>query len=448
MFNLLPSSFRSTLALAGASLLAVTAFAQQPTAPVRDYGPSDSTGEVLPKYKAAVDAKNYDAALALLDAQMAKVPADSYDMALLYQIKTQTLLQKGDFSNVIGPLEKGIALSDSKTPTYYDERTTREFLFFLAQLYLQEAVQSKKPEVASDLYEKADVTMNRWLKLNTKTNADAQLIYAQLLYNRAVQNAEHPDLVVLKRCLEQVEIGLHLSTHPKDIFYVLKLVCLQQLNRNPEAVEVLELLLKLKPDSANYWQQLAALYLQSGQDLRAITAIERAQAHGLMTAPKDNFNLIGIYFNIGQYEKAAELLETGLHSGKIDGEMKNWELLALAYNQMERPYKAIETLKDAAKAFPKSGQIEFMVAQAYHSLDKPEQTLPHLQAAIEKGGLTKPHSVYLFLAYVAYELKKFDIALDAAKKAAATPEGAKDGQNMIKAIEDIVKEREAKKNKA
>jgi len=446
MLHLLPPSFRSTLALAGISLLAATALAEQ-AAPVRDYSYSDATGEVLPKYKAAADAKNYDLALSLLDAQMTKVPADSYDMALLYQIKTQTLLQKGDFTNVITPLEKGIALSDSKTPTYYDERTTREFLFFLAQLYLQEAVQSKKPELAAELYEKADVTMNRWLNLNKKTTADAQLIYAQLLYNRGVQNPEHPDKVILKRCLDQVEIGLHLSTHPKDTFYVLKLVCLQQLDRNPEAVELLELLVKFKPDSSSYWQQLAALYLQSNQDLRAITAIERAQAHGFMTAPKDNFNLIGIYFNIGQYEKAAELLEAGLHTGKIESDMKNWELLALAYNQMERPYKAIDALKDAAKSFPKSGQIEFMIAQAYHSLDKSEEALPHLQAAVEKGGLTKPHSVYLFLAYVAYELKKFDIALDAAKKAAATPEGAKDGQNMIKAIEDILKDRELKKSK-
>lgn len=446
MLKLLPSSLRTTLAL-GATLLAAVAFAQQPAAPVRDYSPSDGTSELLPKYKAAVDAKNYDAALALLEAQMAKVAADSYDAALLLQIKTQTLLQKGDFAHVIEPIEKGLALSDSKTPTYYDERTTREFLFFLAQLYLQEAVQSKQPAVATQLYEKADSTMGRWLKLNPKSNADAQLIYAQLLYNRAVQNPDHPDLPTLKRCLEQVEIGLHLSVHPKDILYVLKLVCLQQLNRNAEAVEILELLVKQKPESANYWQQLAALYLGAGQDLRAIISIERAQAHGLMMAPKDNFNLIGIYFNIGQYEKAAELLESGLHSGRIENELKNWELLALAYNQLERPYKAIESLKDAAKAFPKSGQIEFMIAQAYHTQDKPDDALPHLQAAVAKGGLSKPHSVYLFLAYVAYELKKFDIALDAAKQAAATPEGAKDGQNMIKAIEEILKDREAKKNK-
>ena len=445
MFNARLFSLRSLFALLGALLLsAAPVVAQQP---VRDYSLSDATSEVLPNYKLAADAKNYDAGLAILDAQLAKVPADSYDAAMLYQIKTQTLLQKGDFSQVIGPLEKGLALSDSKSPTYYEERATRDLVFFLAQLYLQEAVQAKNTGQAGVLFEKADNTMARWIKLSPKPTTEGQLIYSQLLYNRAVQNAEHPDLVIMKRALDQVEIGLQLSTHPKDIFYVLKLVCLQQLNRNAEAVEYLELLVKQKPDSSTYWQQLAALYLGAGNEIRAILSIERAQANGLMNTPKDNFNLIGIYFNLSQYEKAAELLETGLKNGRIDNEIKNWELLALTYQQLDRPFKGIDSLKNATLAFPKSGQLEFLIAQAYHSLEKPEAALPHLQAAVAKGGLAKPHSVYLFLSYVAYELKKFDIALEAAKKAAEYPDGAKDARNMIKGIEEILKEREAKKSK-
>jgi len=268
-----------------------------------------------------------------------------------------------------------------------------------------------------------------------------------LLYSRAVQNADHPDLELVKRALVQIDKALHLVSRPKDNMYVLKLVCLQQLNRNAEAAEILELLVKQKPDSSTYWQQLAALYLSTEQNVRAILTYERAQANGHMNTPKDNYNLIGIYFNLGQYEKAAELLDAGLKSGKVDNEIKNWELLALAYQQLERPFKGIEALKDATKAFPKSGQLEFMIAQAYHTLDKPEDALPHLQAAIAKGDLAKPHHVYLFLAFIGYELKKYDIALDAAKHAAEFPEGAKDGGNMVKALKEIMKDRETKKNK-
>jgi len=447
MSHLSSPTFRPFLALLGAAVLAVTLPAQQQ--PVRDYAFTDATSEVLPKFKAVADAKNYDAAIAILDAQIAKVPADSYDAAMLYQIKVQTLFQKGDFSKAIEPMERALAISEAKTPTYFEERITRDLLNYLTQLYVQEAVQSKNPAVASKLFQKADNSMQQWLKLNPKSTADAQLLYSQLLYTWAIQNPEKPDLKLVQRSLDQTEIGLHLAIHPKDTFYVLKLAALQQLGRTAETAEMFEVLIKQKPESSTYYQQLAATYLSTSQELRAALTIERAQAQGHMNTPQYNFNLVGIYFNMGQYEKAADLLDAGLKAGTIDNEQKNWELYALCYQQLDRPLKSIDVLKQASKVFPKSGQIEFMIAQAYHGLEKTDEALPHLEAAVAKGNLTKPHQVYMYLAYIAFELKKFDKALDAAQKAAATPEGAKDPQTkgMIKAIEDTMRDREAKKAK-
>ena len=440
------SLLRPPLALLGATLLTVSLCAQQP---VREYSLSDATGEVLPKFKTAVDAKNYDAALALLDAQIAKVPFDSFDAATLYQIKVQTLFQKGDFAKAIEPMERALALSEAKTPTYFDERVTRDLLNYLTQLYVQEAVQSKSPAAAGLLFQKADANMQKWLKLTPQSTADAQLLYSQLLYTWGVQNPEKPDLKLLQRALDEAERGLHLAIHPKDTFYVIKLAALQQLGRMGETAEMFELLIKQKPESSTYYQQLAGTYLGTGQDLRAALTIERAQAQGHMNTPQYHYNLVGIYFNLGQFEKAADLLEAGLKTGHIENELKNWELYALCYQQLERPLMGIEVLKQASKVFPKSGQIEFMIGQAYHGLDKPADALAHLQAAVAKGGLTKSHQVYMFLAYVAFELKKFDISLEAAKKAAETPEGAKDPQtkSMIKAIEETLKDRAEKKAK-
>jgi tetratricopeptide (TPR) repeat protein len=451
-------SLRPLLALLGAAALAVTLAAEPP---VRDYSVSDATSEVLPKFKVVADAKNYDAALAILDAQIAKVPADSYDAAMLNQIKVQTLFQKGDFSKAIEPMEHALEISDAHNPTYFEERVTRDLLNYLTQLYVQEAVSSKNPVVASQLFAKADANMQKWLKLTPNSTADAQLLYAQLLYSWAAQNPEKPDLKLIQRALDQAEIGLHLAIHPKDTFYVIKLAALQQLGRTTETAEMFELLIKQKPESSTYYQQLAATYLglsaQSGissseamdLSLRAALTIERAQAQGHMNTPQYNFNLVGIYFNMGQFEKAADLLEAGLKAGTIDNEQKNWELYALCYQQLERPLKSIEVLKQAAKVFPKSGQLEFMIAQAYNGLEKSDEALPHLQAAVAKGNLTKPHQVYSYLAYVAYELKKFDIALEAAQKAVSDPEGAKDrqAQGLLKGIQDVMKEREAKKEK-
>jgi len=439
-------SVRALAALAMA-LLTGSAFAQAE----KPYNLSEPVSEFLGgPYKTAAEAKNYDAVLTGVDAQIAKLKdPTSFDAAVLLQIKAQTLLQKTDYSAAIPPLEQALQLSESHTPNYFEERTTLEFLYFLAQLYYQEATTSKNPAVIGGYFDKADVYMGRWMKLNKKPNPDALLFYASLLFNRAAQDTEHPDVEAVKKALDIVDKAMRMSTHPKDNLYLLKLVCLQHLNRNAEATELLELLVKQHPDNRNYWQQLAALYLGQQQDIRAILAFERAQANGFMNAPKDNFNLVGIHFNIGQYERAAELLEKGLHNGAIENEQKNWELLAYSYQQLNRDFKAIDTLKEASKVFPHAnGQLEYLIAQNYYAMEKLDEALPFLQASVKKGGGNKPHSTYLFLAFIAYELKKFDIALDAAERAIATPEGKAEGTRMKQAIQDLIKEREAKAAKA
>lgn len=455
-----PSLPRRLIALLAALALTVALPAQQAQ---RDYQPSDATADALPKYKEAMDAKppNYAGALAILNNLLAKVPADSYDAALIHQYRMQVFLQQGEFAKAIEPMERSLTLSESNKPTFFDERITRELYYFLVQLYFQEASQLKNNTLAITYYDKADKAMAHWLKITPQTNAEAQLIYAQLLFSRGMINAAHPDHDLLKRAIEQVDIGLKLTTRPKDTFYVLKLVCLNQLDRYEEASELLEMLVKLKPDNTAYWQQLAAIYLtiaanNEGKDqqkarennIRSIVTIERAQANGFMNTRKDHYNLIGIYFNISQYEKAAELLERGLKSDQIENDPKNWELLALCYQQLQRPLKGVDALKEGTKAFPTSGQLEFLIAQAYTSLDKPQDALTHIQAAIAKGGLAKPYQAYLSLAYTAYSLQQYDIALNAARKATEYPEGVKDGRNMEKALDDLIKDREAKKNKS
>ena len=438
------SLFRQLSAATVAIALAVCAVAQQPE---RNYSPTDDTAEGLLKYKTAMDAKpaNYAEAHAVLDGLLRKVPADSYDAALIHQYRLQIYLQNGEFSKAIEPMERSLQLSEAKTPTYFDERITRELYYYLVQLYFQESNQTKNATLSASYLEKADKYMQQWIKITPNTTVDAQLLYSQLLITRAMVNPEKPDLALVNRALVEVEKGLLLTNRPRDNLYILKLVCLQQLERNAEAAELLELLVKMKPDSSTYWQQLAGFYLSLQKELRAIITIERAQAHGFMNTPKDHFNLVGIYFNIAQYEKAAELLETGLKSGRIESDPKNWELLALSYQQLQRPLKGVEALKQGTKAFPESGQLEFQIAQIYTSIEKPAEAFTHLQAAVAKGNLTRPHQAYLALAYAGYSTQRYDEALAAAQKATEYPDGVRDGENMVKALKDIIAEREKKK---
>jgi len=106
--------------------------------------------------------------------------------------------------------------------------------------------------------------------------------------------------------------------------------------------------------------------------------------------------------------------------------------------------KAIDALKRATKYFPKAGQLDFLIAQNYYSIKKLDEALPYLQSSVSKGGGTKPAQTYIFMAYIAFELKKLDLALDAANKAIALPDGVKEGTRFKKAVQDAINEREEK----
>jgi tetratricopeptide (TPR) repeat protein len=444
-----PATFRSTLLLPFLAMaLGSLALAQQPAE--RNYQFEDDTIEMLDLYRKEGDApvKDYAKMLALLDDRLAKLKNKSgYDYAMLLEFKAKIFIEKGDYSKAIAPMEQGLALSDAATPTYLEERSTTDVSFFLAQLFFQESTTLKNTDAILALYNKSELYLTRWLKSTSKVNEEGLSFYASVLYAHATLDDKHIDKERITHALDLINQCMHLSAHPKDGLYLYKMACLQQLDRVAESAEVFELILKRKPENKEYWKQLASTYLQLEQPVRAIATLERAQALGLLNTPADNYSLFGIYFNEGQFEQAAELLEKGFRENSIENTEQTWELLASCYLQLNRDLKAIDALKRATKFYPKSGQLDFLIGQNYYSIKKLDEALPYLQRSVSKGGGNKPAQTYILMAYIAYELKKLDIALEAANKVITFPDGVKEGTRFKKAVLDAIEEREAKKNK-
>jgi tetratricopeptide (TPR) repeat protein len=269
---------------------------------------------------------------------------------------------------------------------------------------------------------------------------------------------------MIRRSREQVEKTLLMSVHPKDSLYVFLLATLQQEQNYARATEVLELLLSHNPNSRSYWMDLDMFYMALAQDpknkderkirmynIRAINTIERAQEKGFMKTPRDNYTLFTLYYNIGQYGIAADLLHEGLRTGGIDSDLQNWLLLAASYQQINQDFTAIEVLKEAAQRYPKNGELEFKVAQVYQQLDNNQEAFDHAEVAVGKGSLAKPQQTYMFIAYMAYELGKFDeakVAIDKAIELLLPKPPDHQAQALRGAIEEAIKERDSKKPSA
>lgn len=408
---------------------------------------SDDTAEELGKVKVQADAQNWDAAGGLIETRLAKVDAESYDAAVLLQIGAQIRLQKGSPGESIKPLGRSLELADKHG--YFEPVARTQMAYLLAQLEFQDAMAARDSAAGAARMADAIRLMDRWSAEVPKAQFDGVFFHASLLYTAGSGAKPKPDEAVLKKALAQVDKALLLVVRPPENLYQLKVACLQQLGRSAEAAEALEQLVELKPTDSGHWTQLVGAYVGAAAaakdakeatmyNVRAILAIERAQKQGFMTTSKDRFNLIGIHFNIQQFDRAITLLSEGLKQGTIENERKNWELLAYSYQQIGRDAEALKTLEEAAKVFPQAAQLEYQIALLQQTMDRPAEAIVHLRRCIEKGGGDTPHSVYLFLSYLALEQKAFEEARVAAANAMKYPEGMKEGERLKKAAEDML----------
>ena len=404
---------------------------------------SDKVSEALGgPIKTAKEAKNWEEVIRQLDVLLTASAPASYERAVLSVEKAQTIFQTNDLSRGLEPLEQALQLSDQYN--YFDHNTTLTMVLTLAQLYAQDAQSSKKPEEQRQLYAKAYTYVRRWLDQSNAANPDLQQFAASILLQQAQLNPDKVDMGLVKQAQVETEKGLRMSIKPKEQFYILLLATLQQQGDYKRSAEVLELMVVQNPKNKTYWPLLAATYLQLEENVRAIITIERAQQYGMMVKKKDNYTLVGIYYNIKQYDRTTELLKAGLHNGTIENEQKNWELLAAAYQQMHKEAQAIDVLKEGSKNFPKSGALDLMIGQMYYALDKIPDAYVFLKSALQKG-VEKPGQTYMLLGYFAFELKKLDEAVDALEKAVKADPNSKDAQRLLLQFKESLKERDAQK---
>ncbi len=268
---------------------------------------SDKVSSSLEKLKEFVDAKNYAGAVTLLDQAIAESPRESYDTALISQIKAQILLTDTKYAAALAPLELAQELGEKYE--FFEKKAQLDQLYLLCQIYYQLAADEKDPSQQQALFSKASANIQRWLTLTPKPTAEAHLFNASILYTQATQNAAKPDPALLQKAREAAQQGLLTAPKPKDQIYVLLLAATQQLGDQKSAADLLELLVQRAPSNALYWQQLAGAYMALAADekdekvarryqLRTILTMERAQKHGFMNTPKDQLNIVGMYFNL------------------------------------------------------------------------------------------------------------------------------------------------------
>ena len=434
---------------------------EQPGAPKKELELSAKTREALGKLKPLQDAQNYAGMLALIET----IPFEpnSYDEAMILDMKAKIYGMTNQLTKAIAPWDRAVQLSDQHN--YFPEKQVLEIVFFLGQLYAQEATTTKDPKLAQQQFTKALAYFKRFLDRTPKPTPEAVSTYAMLLYYKAVADPNKPDQALLKEAREVVERGLTSAIKPKESFYQLLLALQQQQNDLAGSAEILELLLKQNPSKKDQWQMLMALYLQLSEKarekdptlsreylVRAIVTGERAQALNFLNTPKDNMTLVSLYLMANQFTKGTELLYNGMKKKTIESEPHNWRILGRYYQEANMNEQAVAVLQEATGLFPKNGELEVQIAQIYLQMEKTKEAFEHAKAAVTKGNFegTKPYGVHYLVAYTAYELGRIDDANKALVDAEKFEEHKKDPQfaRLKDVVKEAIAERDSKTKKA
>jgi tetratricopeptide (TPR) repeat protein len=411
---------------------------------------TDTTLAQLPKLSVLLEKSDYAGLLALVDEVLVEAAPDSFDRALLIQLRGQILLNSKRYSEAIVPLEESLRLAAGKN--WFDTDTTLQVLQTLSQLYYQEASDAKtNPDRRKNL-RLALARINQWLALTRRPTAEVHFYAATLHYTDATLDQANPDPVALQAAIASARTSLSLRSKYEEQPLVIIIAALQQLNRYEEAAEHIELLLTLRTDNALYWQQLFGIYANLAGtaklpsqvrhwQTRSLVTQERARKHGHLATAQDHFNTVAILFALRQYEPAALTLETGLSNGTLPTTRQNWELLSSAWQQQRAPERAIAALKKAIEKLPKDGELRVSLARLYLGAEKPAEAFEQTRLALDVGSLTRPGEVWFLLAYLAYELQRFDDAAKYIKTASEQP-GVKAGdlaslQNAINAALEV-----------
>ncbi|MCX6938339.1 MAG: hypothetical protein NTU80_10665 [Verrucomicrobia bacterium] len=424
--------------------------------------PEPAKKEFLPKTTAALaqlqklsEAKNYSAALALIQPLAAEAPPGSYDAYVLNQIQTQLLLAANRLADAIPTAERALGVSDAN-PNFGTRENKLELIHLLGQLHYQQALEKKLPAEQVPGLTQALAYAERWLTEAPRATADAQLFAASLLYQLGTLDPARPDSARLRDTIAQAGEGLLLSgakIHTQ--LRLLQVAAHLALGETAPATELLELVAEADPVSTSTWSQLVSLYLARAAEvknpaeserlhLRALHALDRAQAAGQLKSPRDHYTRVAVFFNLHQYSRAAALLEKGLADATLENTRRNWELLASAYQQTDREKLALDALDRAVARFPADANLEFTLAQSLYQAGQVEAAYARGQSAAAKGTLEKPGSASLYLAYLAYELQRYDEAAKWAELARAdggVPAATLDP--LIRAVDTARRERAA-----
>ncbi len=262
-------------------------------------------------------------------------------------------------------------------------------------------------------YQQAVDNYRAWMKLSCTESADVYVRIAQALY----------ELNKLEELLAPADRAIHLYNKPNQNPYILKLSSYYDRKKYPEAIGVLESLVRLFAEEKRWWTQLGSFYMINEQYKKALQTMELAHKQGYLKKASEIKTLAQLYATNNVPYKAAKLLEEYIGNGLLERTASNLSLLANVYHSAKEIEKSANYYGEAAKL---SNDPTYYRRQGVLLLEM--KSYPAAIQALNKAlelGIKDQGSVYMSLTEAYFYQEKFKDAYAQVQKAKEFPKVAK-----------------------
>lgn len=254
-------------------------------------------------------------------------------------------------------------------------------------------------------FDQALVYYQKWMDFTCKENADVYTRMTQAYY----------ETKQLDKMIEPADKAIALYEKPNKNPYVLKLTSYYERKMYNETIGVAETLVKLFPETKQWWTQLGFFYMLVENYQLALQTFELAYAKGFLEKKSEIRALAQLYGTLDIPYKSASLQEKYLKSGLLDNDEETLSRIANAWHRSKEYLKAADYYRQAAEIskdpehYRKQGTL-LLSAEQY------PQSIAALQKALDAGS-DKKGTIHMALMEANFYRENFKQAHVHAKEA-------------------------------
>lgn len=258
-----------------------------------------------------------------------------------------------------------------------------------AQAYLEQAVQANgltnnehfesmlvvaQLQMQNEQYREAVTTLDAFLAGSGSTEPEHQVLKANALY----QLEQYPEAIaILKPVVEGGEA--------KPEWTQLLMAAYSEAGQPAEASQLAERIAASTPTEKRAQLNLAATYIQTGQDDKALAVYEQLRNSGQLSEDREYRNMYALYLGAeGREQQAIEVINEGLDKGILKPDHQAYVALAQAYYFSEQPAESIAAYQKAAPLAP-DGETHLNLAKVLANEGRDAESRAAAQQALDKG---------------------------------------------------------------